>query len=249
MIERNSTDFGFQRVSPEEKTRRVTDVFSSVAGNYDLMNDLMSLGIHRLWKRQAVHIAQVRPGSRVLDLAGGTGDMTALLHDRVGSAGRIVVADINESMLLEGRARLIDQGIVEGVSYLRLNAEQLPFRDHSFDCICMAFGLRNVTRKERALASMRAKLKYGGSVVILEFSRVAAPLLKEIYDLYSFKLIPILGNLVAKDRDSYQYLVESIRKHPDQEELKYLMEDAGFRRVSFYNLSGGVVAIHKGYKL
>jgi demethylmenaquinone methyltransferase/2-methoxy-6-polyprenyl-1,4-benzoquinol methylase len=249
MIERNSTDFGFQRVSPEEKTRRVTDVFSSVAGNYDLMNDLMSLGIHRLWKRQAVHIAQVRPGSRVLDLAGGTGDMTALLHGRVGSAGRIVVADINESMLLEGRARLIDQGIVEGVSYLRLNAEQLPFRDHSFDCICMAFGLRNVTRKERALASMRAKLKYGGSVVILEFSRVAAPLLKEIYDLYSFKLIPILGNLVAKDRDSYQYLVESIRKHPDQEELKYLMEDAGFRRVSFYNLSGGVVAIHKGYKL
>lgn len=249
MIERNSTDFGFQRVSPEEKTRRVTDVFSSVAGNYDLMNDLMSLGIHRLWKRQAVHIAQVRPGSRVLDLAGGTGDMTALLHGRVGSAGRIVVADINESMLLEGRARLIDQGIVEGVSYLRLNAEQLPFRDHSFDCICMAFGLRNVTHKERALASMRAKLKYGGSVVILEFSRVAAPLLKEIYDLYSFKLIPILGNLVAKDRDSYQYLVESIRKHPDQEELKYLMEDAGFRRVSFYNLSGGVVAIHKGYKL
>ena len=249
MIERNSTDFGFQRVSPEEKTRRVTDVFSSVAGNYDLMNDLMSLGIHRLWKRQAVHIAQIRPGFRVLDLAGGTGDITALLHDRVGSAGRIVVADINESMLLEGRTRLIDQGIVEGVSYLRLNAEQLPFRDHSFDCICMAFGLRNVTRKERALASMRAKLKYGGSVVILEFSRVAAPLLKEIYDLYSFKLIPILGNLVAKDRDSYQYLVESIRKHPDQEELKYLMEDAGFRRVSFYNLSGGVVAIHKGYKL
>lgn len=249
MTEQNSTDFGFQQVSAEEKSRRVADVFSSVAGNYDLMNDLMSLGIHRLWKRQAVHIAQVRPGSRILDLAGGTGDMTALLRDKVGGAGSIVVADINESMLLEGRNRLIDKGVVEGISYVRVNAEQLPFRDNSFDCICMAFGLRNVTHKDQALESMRAKLKYGGSVVILEFSRVAAPVLKEIYDLYSFKLIPILGKLVAKDRDSYQYLVESIRKHPNQDELKYMMEDAGFHRVSFYNLSGGVVAIHIGYKL
>ena len=245
MTEQEATDFGFQRVSPEEKTRRVGEVFSSVAVNYDLMNDLMSLGVHRLWKRQAVHIAQVRPGYRILDLAGGTGDMTVLFMDKLGGSG----GDINESMLIEGRSRLIDSGLATGISYVRTNAENLPFRDNSFDCICMAFGLRNVTRKERALASMRAKLKYGGSVIILEFSRVAIPVLKEIYDLYSFKLIPMLGKLVAKDRDSYQYLVESIRKHPDQEGLKKMMQDAGFRRVTYYNLSGGVVAIHKGYKL
>jgi demethylmenaquinone methyltransferase/2-methoxy-6-polyprenyl-1,4-benzoquinol methylase len=249
MTEQEATDFGFQRVSPTEKTRRVGEVFSSVAVNYDLMNDLMSLGAHRLWKRQAAHIAQVRPGSRILDLAGGTGDMTALFMDKLGGSGEVVVADINESMLIEGRSRLIDSGRVTGISYVRANAETLPFRDNSFDCICMAFGLRNVTRKDRALASIRAKLKYGGSVIILEFSRVAAPVLKEIYDLYSFKLIPMLGELVAGDRDSYQYLVESIRKHPDQEGLKNMMLDAGFRRVSYYNLSGGVVAIHKGYKL
>ena len=249
MTEQEATDFGFQRVSPAEKTRRVSEVFSSVAVNYDLMNDLMSLGMHRLWKRQAVHIAQVRPGYRILDLAGGTGDMTALFMDKLGSSGGVVVADINESMLIEGRSRLIDSGLVTGISYVQANAEYLPFRDNSFDCICMAFGLRNVTRKELALASIRAKLKYGGSVIILEFSRVAAPVLKEIYDLYSFKLIPMLGKLVAKDRDSYQYLVESIRKHPDQEGLKNMMLDAGFRRVSYYNLSGGVVAVHKGYKL
>lgn len=249
MTERDATDFGFQRVSSAEKTRRVAEVFSNVAGSYDLMNDLMSLGIHRLWKRQAVHIAQVRPGARILDLAGGTGDMTVLFKDRLGGDGEIVVADINESMLVEGRSRLIDEGLVDGVNYVRANAEQLPFHDNSFDCICMAFGLRNVTHKDRALESIRSKLKYGGSVIILEFSRVAAPVLKKIYDLYSFKLIPMLGKLVAKDQDSYQYLVESIRKHPDQEGLKKMMENAGFERVSYYNLSGGVVAIHKGYKL
>lgn len=249
MIEENRTDFGFQSVSPRDKTRRVGEVFSSVAGSYDLMNDLMSLGLHRLWKRHAVRISRVRPGAHILDLAGGTGDMTALFKDRVGGTGKIVVADINESMLSEGRARLIDRGIVEGISYVRTNAEELPFRDNSFNCICIAFGLRNVTDKFRALVSMREKLKYGGNVIILEFSRVAAPLLKELYDLYSFRLIPVLGELVAKDRDSYQYLVESIRKHPNQEELKNMMEDAGFRRVSYYNMTGGVVAIHTGYKI
>ena len=249
MTEQDTTDFGFQRVSSAEKSRRVAEVFSNVSGNYDLMNDLMSLGIHRLWKRQAVHIAQVRPGSRILDLAGGTGDMTALFKGRLGGSGEIIVADINESMLLEGRSRLIDRGLVEGITYVRVNAERLPFRDNSFDCICMAFGLRNVTHKEQALASIRSKLKYGGSVIILEFSRVVVPVFNRIYDQYSFKLIPILGKLVAKDQDSYQYLVESIRKHPDQEGLKSMMEDAGFCRVSYYNLSGGVVAIHKGYKL
>lgn len=249
MTEQDATDFGFQRVLPAEKTRRVAQVFSSVAGKYDLMNDLMSLGIHRLWKRQAVHIAQVRNGSRVLDLAGGTGDMTALFKDKLGDNGSVVIADINESMLVEGRSRLIDRGLVRGIDYIRANAENLPFRDNTFDCICIAFGLRNVTHKDMALASMRAKLKYGGCAIILEFSRVAAPVLKEMYDLYSFKLIPMLGKLVARDQESYQYLVESIRKHPDQEELKDLMEQSGFRRVNYYNLSGGVVAIHKGYKL
>lgn len=249
MIDENSTDFGFQDVSPSEKTRRVGEVFSSVAGSYDLMNDLMSLGLHRLWKRHAVRVAQVRPGDQILDLAGGTGDMTALFKDKVDGTGSIVVADINESMLVEGRARLIDRGIVEGISYVRANAEDLPFRDNSYDCICIAFGLRNVTDKFSALVSMREKLKYGGKVIILEFSRVAAPLLKEFYELYSFKLIPVLGQLVTKDRGSYQYLVESIRKHPDQEGLKNMMEDAGFRRVTYYNMTGGVVAIHKGYKI
>lgn len=249
MIEENSTDFGFQNVSPREKTRRVGEVFSSVAGRYDLMNDLMSLGLHRLWKRHAVRLSRIRPGAHILDLAGGTGDMTALFKDKLGATGEIVVADINESMLFEGRDGLIDRGIVEGISYVRANAEELPFRDNSFDCICIAFGLRNVTDKIRALVSMREKLKYGGNVIILEFSRVAAPFLKELYDLYSFRLIPVLGQMVAKDRDSYQYLVESIRKHPDQGELKNMMEDAGFLRVSYYNMTGGVVAIHRGYKI
>jgi len=249
MIETNHTDFGFQSVSPEEKTRRVADVFHNVAENYDLMNDLMSLGVHRLWKRHTVHISQVRPGTHILDLAGGTGDMSALFHDRVGRQGSVTVADVNESMLREGRSRLIDRGFVEGVNYVQTNAESLPFRDNYFDCICIAFGLRNVTDKVKALSSMREKLKFGGSVVILEFSRVAIPVLRKLYDRYSFELIPKLGKLIAGDMDSYQYLVESIRRHPDQETLKIMMETAGFHSVSYYNLTAGVVAIHKGYKL
>ena len=249
MTEEINTDFGFERVSPGEKTRRVAGVFHSVAGKYDLMNDLMSFGVHRLWKRHAVHLSGARPGSNVLDLAGGTGDMGVLFRNRVGDQGSVTIADVNESMLNEGRSRLIDRGFVGGVSYVQANAEQLPFRDNYFDCICIAFGLRNVTDKEKALSSIRDKLKYGGNVIILEFSRVVLPLLRRLYDQYSFRIIPQIGELVAGDRESYKYLVESIRRHPDQDTLKIMMENAGFQRVSYYNLSAGVVAIHTGFKL
>ena len=244
-----STDFGFKTVTPEEKTRRVAAVFSSVAGNYDLMNDLMSVGMHRLWKRYAVHVSPVRAGSVVLDLAGGTGDLAVLYRRRVGAAGRVVVSDINNKMLRRGRDRLTDAGFVSGLDYVQANAEHLPFLDNTFDCISIAFGLRNVTDKAMALSSMHDKLKYGGAVVILEFSTLALPLLRKLYDKYSFEVIPAIGKWVAKDRDSYQYLVESIRKHPDQETLKRLMQNAGFSQVSYYNLSGGIVAVHKGYKI
>ena len=249
MIENRTSDFGYEKVSPEEKTRRVADVFHSVAGNYDLMNDLMSLGIHRLWKRYAIHISNVRVGNKILDVAGGTGDLSSLFHKKVGESGMVIVSDINESMLREGRDKLINNGIVQGMGYVQANAEYLPFSDNTFDCISIAFGLRNVTDKHKALQSMYSKLKYGGSVIILEFSKVTLPVLKEIYDQYSFKLIPIIGKLVVKDKDSYQYLVESIQKHPDQETLKDMMDVAGFSRVTYHNLTGGVVAIHKGYKL
>jgi demethylmenaquinone methyltransferase/2-methoxy-6-polyprenyl-1,4-benzoquinol methylase len=245
----NTTDFGFQTVTPKEKTRRVAAVFSSVAGKYDLMNDLMSAGMHRLWKRYAVHISPVRAGSAVLDLAGGTGDLAVLYHRRVGPAGRVVVCDINADMLRTGRDRLIDVGFIAGVEYVQADAECLPFRDHTFDCICIGFGLRNVTDKTRALASMHARLKYGGAVVILEFSVLALPLLCKLYDHYSLNVIPAIGRWVAKDEDSYRYLVESIRKHPDQETLKAMMNDAGYSHVTYNNLSGGIVAVHKGYKI
>ena len=249
MTESGSTDFGFQTVTPEEKTRRVTAGFSSVAGNYDLMNDLMSAGMHRLWKRYAVHVSPIRPGSVVLDLAGGTGDLAVLYRQRVGAAGRVVVSDINSNMLRRGRGRIIDAGFIAGVDYVQANAECLPFQDNTFDCISIAFGLRNVTDKAKVLSCMLARLKYGGAVVILEFSTLALSLLRKLYDKYSFEVIPAIGKWVARDRDSYQYLVESIRKHPDQEALKLMMEDAGFAQVSYYNLSGGIVAVHKGYKI
>jgi demethylmenaquinone methyltransferase/2-methoxy-6-polyprenyl-1,4-benzoquinol methylase len=245
----NTTDFGFQTVTPEEKTRRVGDVFSSVAGSYDLMNDLMSAGMHRLWKRYAVHVSPVRPGAVVLDLAGGTGDMAALYRRRVGRTGMVVVSDINNRMLGAARDRLIDAGNIAGMEYVRANAECLPFRDCTFDCVCISFGLRNVTDKARALASMHASLKFGGAVVILEFSKLALSLLRKVYDRYSLEIIPLIGKWVAKDRDSYRYLVESIRMHPDQETLKHLMQGAGFSEVSYYNLTGGIVAVHIGYKI
>lgn len=249
MTEPQTTDFGFQRVSPDEKTRRVAGVFSSVAGRYDLMNDLMSFGAHRLWKRYAVHISQIKPGAKVLDVAGGTGDMATLFRRKVGDEGNVIISDINAEMILAGRDQLINKGMVQGIDYVQANAESLPFQDNRFDCISIAFGLRNVTDKQKALSSMYDKLKYGGCIIILEFSKIVLPLLKSIYDKYSFKVIPMIGKWVARDQESYQYLVESIRMHPDQESLKEMMERSGFSRVSYYNLSGGIVAVHKGYKL
>jgi demethylmenaquinone methyltransferase/2-methoxy-6-polyprenyl-1,4-benzoquinol methylase len=248
MEQPETTHFGYQRVAADEKARKVAGVFDSVASKYDLMNDLMSLGIHRLWKRFAVEISGVRPGDRVLDLAGGTGDLTARLLPRVGPKGLVVLSDINASMLREGRRRLVDEGAIGNVVYAQIDAERLPFPDHTFDCITMAFGLRNVTYQERALAAMVRTLKPGGRAVILEFSHPVVPGLRPVYDLYSFAVLPALGKLVANDAASYRYLAESIRVHPDQETLLHLMEAAGFERCQYFNLTGGIVAVHRGYK-
>ena len=248
-MKQERTDFGFETVSPHEKTRRVGEVFSSVASRYDVMNDLMSLGIHRAWKRYAVHVAKVKKGDRVLDVAGGTGDMSALFFKSTGKEGLVVVSDINNAMLNEGRNNLLDRGMSKGLQYVQADAEALPFSTNYFDCVSISFGLRNVTNKARALRSMYNCTNYGGKVLILEFSKVILPVLAHIYDFYSFKVIPHIGELVAGDRDSYQYLVESIRMHPDQDTLKQMMEDAGFSRVEYNNLNGGIVALHTGYKL
>ena len=243
------TDFGFEKISPGDKTRRVGQVFSSVTSRYDLMNDLMSLGIHRLWKRYAVHLSGVRNGQSVLDVAGGTGDMSVLFHQRVGEAGLVLVTDINNDMLTAGRNKLYDKGIVRGIDYVLANAEKLPFQNNRFDCVNIAFGLRNVTDKQSALRSMYDKTKYGGCLIVLEFSTVVLPHLKRLYDEYSLKLIPWLGKVVANDEASYRYLVESIRMHPDQETLKQMIEAAGYARVEYHNLTGGIVAIHRAYKI
>lgn len=245
-----TTHFGFRDVPVAEKQKLVGEVFSSVAGNYDLMNDLMSLGIHRVWKRYFVATAQVRPGDRVLDLAGGTGDIAALLKERVGDEGELVLGDINGAMLRVGRDRMTDRGNVRGFEYVQCNAEKLPFPDASFDLVTIAFGLRNVTDKDAALREMHRVLKVGGQARVLEFSEVTADWFKPIYDFHSFKVLPRLGKLFARgDGDSYQYLAESIRKHPPQEELKAMMAEAGFARCHYKNLSGGIVAIHSGYKI
>jgi demethylmenaquinone methyltransferase/2-methoxy-6-polyprenyl-1,4-benzoquinol methylase len=243
-----TTHFGYQTVDAREKARKVAGVFDSVASRYDVMNDLMSLGVHRLWKRFAVDLCGIRPGNRVLDLAGGTGDLSSRLLPLVGPKGRVVLSDINASMLQEGRKRLVDEGAVGNIAYAQADAEQLPFPDGTFDCVTIGFGLRNVTRKERALAAMYRVLKPGGRLVILEFSHPVAPGLKPAYDLYSFTILPILGKLVAGDAASYRYLAESIRMHPDQDTLLRMMEDAGFERCQYFNLSGGIVAVHRGYK-
>jgi demethylmenaquinone methyltransferase/2-methoxy-6-polyprenyl-1,4-benzoquinol methylase len=243
-----TTHFGFQQVPVEEKAERVAGVFGSVAARYDLMNDVMSFGIHRLWKRFAVDVSGVRPGERVLDLAGGTGDLAAKLADRVGMEGQVVLADINVAMLREGRERLVDRGLVTNIEYLQADAERLPFPDDYFDCVTMAFGLRNVTHKERALATIYRVLKPGGRALILEFSKPSVRGLQPLYDLYSFKVLPLMGKLIARDADSYRYLAESIRMHPDQETLKGMMQGAGFERCDYLNLSGGIVALHRGYK-
>lgn len=246
---KQTTDFGFEHVAVKDKAARVAQVFDSVAGKYDLMNDLMSFGIHRLWKRITVHLAGLRRGSRVLDLAGGTGDLAARMADRVGPEGHVLLVDINLNMLEEGRNRLIDRGLAGNLDYVQADAERLPFPDNSFDCITIAFGLRNVTDKARALSSMCRVLKPGGQVLILEFSHPTLPGLQPLYDLYSFKILPLMGKLVAKDAASYRYLAESIRMHPDQETLRQMMKRAGLERCEYFNMTGGIVALHRGYKL
>jgi demethylmenaquinone methyltransferase/2-methoxy-6-polyprenyl-1,4-benzoquinol methylase len=245
----DTTHFGFRDVPAAEKQKLVGDVFTSVAGSYDRMNDLMSLGIHRVWKRYFVATAGVRRGDRVLDLAGGTGDIAALLRERVGDTGSVVLGDINGDMLRVGRDRMIDRGKVAGLDYVQCNAEALPFPDASFECVTIAFGLRNVTDKDAALREMHRVLKVGGRALILEFSEVTAEWFKPIYDFHSFQVLPRLGRLIAGDADSYQYLAESIRKHPPQAELQAMMEAAGFERCSYRNLTGGIVAIHSGYRV
>ena len=245
----STTHFGFRDVPTGQKQKLVGEVFTSVAGNYDLMNDLMSLGIHRVWKRYFVATAQVKPGDRVLDLAGGTGDIAALLKDRVGERGELVLGDINGSMLKVGRDRMTDRGNVAGFEYVQCNAEKLPFPDASFDLVTIAFGLRNVTDKDAALREMQRVLKVGGQARVLEFSEVTAEWFKPVYDFHSFKVLPKLGQLFAQDAGSYQYLAESIRKHPPQEELKAMMQEAGFARCAYKNLSAGIVAVHTGYKV
>jgi len=245
-----TTHFGYREVPVVEKQKLVGEVFSSVAGRYDLMNDVMSLGIHRIWKRYFVATAQLRKGDRVLDLAGGTGDIAALLHDKVGADGEVILGDINAGMLTVGRDRLTDRGLVRGLRYVQCNAEALPFPDDSFDLVTIAFGLRNVTDKDAALREMLRVLKVGGQARVLEFSQVKADWFKPLYDFHSFNVLPNLGKLFARgDADSYRYLAESIRQHPAQEVLQTMMENAGFERCNFHNLSGGIVAIHTGYKV
>jgi demethylmenaquinone methyltransferase/2-methoxy-6-polyprenyl-1,4-benzoquinol methylase len=248
-VSRQTANFGFEKVPLSDKARRVSSVFSSVAENYDLMNDLMSFGVHRLWKRFAIDIACVRPGQQVLDLAGGTGDLTRQFVNRVGARGSVTLADINANMLDVGRRRLIDAGVLKGVAFVQADAESLPFASDRFDLVSMAFGLRNVTLKERALESMLRVLRPGGQAVILEFSALVVPLLDPLYKSYLFNVLPRLGQAVAGDADSYRYLAESIRMHPPQDELLRMMESAGFERCGYHNLSGGIAAVHRGYKL
>jgi len=240
-----TTHFGFNTVAEEEKTKHVASVFTSVASKYDIMNDLMSVGLHRLWKRFAIEITGVRTGQRVLDVAGGSADLSRLFMKKVGDSGQVVLTDINNAMLRVGRDRLFDAGIATPV--IQCNAENLPFPDNYFDCASIAFGLRNVTRKEAALREMYRVIKPGGSVIVLEFSKVAKPL-EKVYDFYSFKLLPKMGDFIANDADSYRYLAESIRMHPGQDELKQMMEEAGLERVEYFNMTGGVIAVHRGYK-
>lgn len=243
-----TTHFGYKQVATEDKESMVADVFHSVAAKYDVMNDVMSLGIHRLWKRYTIDCSGVRNGQRVLDLAGGTGDLTASFSRLVGNKGQVVLADINLSMLKVGRDKLRNKGLVRNIEYVQANAEDLPFPDNHFDVVTMAFGLRNVTNKDNALASIYRVLKPGGRLLVLEFSKPVVPMLSKIYDAYSFYILPNMGQLVANDRESYQYLAESIRMHPDQDTLKSMFDDAGFEQTRYDNLTGGIVALHRGYK-
>jgi demethylmenaquinone methyltransferase / 2-methoxy-6-polyprenyl-1,4-benzoquinol methylase len=242
-------DFGFEKVPFAEKAARVRAVFASVAGKYDLMNDLMSLGAHRLWKQFTLSVTGLRPGGSALDVAGGTGDLATGMARQVGKEGRVVLSDINPAMLDKGRDRLLDAGIVGNVECVVADAERLPFEENSFDCLTIGFGLRNVTDKAAALRSMHRVLKPGGQLLVLEFSTPTAPGLKPLYDAYSFNVLPLLGRLVAQDAASYRYLAESIRMHPDQETLLGMLREAGFAQARYHNLSGGIVALHRGYKI
>ncbi len=242
------THFGFQTVDWNDKEKKVREVFRSVATRYDLMNDVMSLGIHRLWKQFAIYCSHVRPGDTVLDLAGGSGDLTYLLSKKVGHDGHVVLADINQDMLHVGRDKLLDKGLHSAIDFVQANAECLPFGDNQFNVITIAFGLRNVTDKNKALRSMFRVCKPGGQLLILEFSKPVLPGLKPLYDAYSFHILPRLGALFAQDKDSYQYLAESIRMHPGQEELQTMIEEAGFEGCTYNNLTGGIVALHTAYK-
>lgn len=245
----NTTHFGYENVSVRDKARRVAGVFDSVAYRYDIMNDVMSFGVHRLWKRLTIELSAVRAGQRVLDLAAGTGDLTIRFAERVGEQGQVVMSDINASMLQRGRDRLVDNGFVANIDYVRADAESLPFTDNTFDCATMAFGLRNVTDKDAALESLYRVLKPGGRLLVLEFSKPTLPVIKPLYDAYSFRILPLMGKLIAGDTDSYRYLAESIRMHPDQDALMQMMQQAGFERCDYLNLSCGIVALHRGYKL
>lgn len=244
----DTTDFGFERVKTAEKAGRVREVFDSVAAQYDLMNDLMSGGLHRLWKRFTIELSAVRSGQTVLDIAGGTGDLAAKFSKLVGADGKVILADINAAMLSVGRDRLIDRGALSNIDVVQADAQFLPFDDNSIDCITIAFGLRNVTDKAKALKSMHRVLKPGGRVLVLEFSKPTSPLLSKVYDAYSFSALPAMGKLITDDTDSYRYLAESIRKHPDQESLLGMVEDAGFVDCRYHNMTGGIVAVHRGIK-
>lgn len=248
MSDDNTTHFGYQQVDKSAKASKVADVFHSVAAKYDLMNDIMSGGVHRIWKRYTIEMSAVRSGHTVLDIAGGTGDLSYQFSRLVGPQGQVVLADINDSMLAVGRDKLTDRGVAGNIAYCQADAQYLPFPDNTFDCITIAFGLRNVTDKNLALAAMQRVLKPGGRLLVLEFSKPKNPIMEKLYDHYSFKLLPLMGKMIVNDSESYQYLAESIRMHPDQETLKEMMSQAGFERCDYHNMTNGVVALHIGLK-